>query len=99
MTKSILKSTNSSSIRRRLSTGSTDSENGNIGVCWDDITIHEFPSILGDNPAVTNGAPLTLSWESVNTYKVDVNVYEYMRSQNHRRSRKQLVMKCGERDA
>jgi hypothetical protein len=105
MKKGILKSENRDSnktgVRRRSSSGSTNSSSNedDIGVGFDDVTVYEFPTLLGDNPAVTNGSPLTIDWVYEKQYNMDINLYEFMRSQYPRKTRKQLVMKCGERDA
>lgn len=69
-------------------------------IVWGDITIYEFSNILGDNPAVSNGSPLTIAWEHDTENTFDVNFYEFVRqNSNPRRRKKDLVMKPGERDS
>lgn len=70
------------------------------GVCWGDVTIYEFPNILGDNPAVSNGgSPITIGWKCQSMNTVDVEFYEYVRQSHPRRSRRDLILKSGERDS
>jgi hypothetical protein len=71
---------------------------GPMEVSWGDLVIMEFPNILGDNPGVSEGAPLTIGWkyDSMNTVAIDY--YDFLRQSNPRRRRKELVMKSAERD-
>jgi len=55
-------------------------------VIFDDITVREYPQILGDNPMVTAGPPVTLAWNYQNEYTMDFNLYECSRSVEKRRS-------------
>mmetsp|Transcript_16990 Transcript_16990/g.19444 ORF Transcript_16990/g.19444 Transcript_16990/m.19444 type:complete len:208 (+) Transcript_16990:155-778(+) len=43
------------------------------------IEIREYPIILGDNPSVSQGAPLTIGWEHWNVVKWDFDEYEETR--------------------
>lgn len=52
------------------------------------IEIIEFPIILGDNPAVSSGPPLTIDWEPQQRTQFDLNVFEEYRPK--RRHRKDL---------
>lgn len=67
-------------------------------VCWGKMVIMEFPNMLGDNPGVSEGAPLTIGWKHSSKSAVDIDYYEYMRLTQPRRRRKDLVMKSAERD-
>ena len=48
-------------------------------VCFSTIEIIEFPIILGDNPSVTAGPPLTISWEPQYRIELDLEVFERCR--------------------
>jgi hypothetical protein len=100
MVRSILRNESSSP---RSSDDDSSSENSLLyrkELLWGDITIYEFPNILGDNPAVQNGSPLTIGWEYESKNVMDINLYEFIRQQsNPRRRKKDLVMKAGDRDS
>lgn len=57
-------------------------------VCFDDVHIREHAFILGDNPAVSKGAPLTIDWESHREDVVDIDVFEHCRAPVRRHRRK-----------
>jgi hypothetical protein len=79
---------------------SIDSTSMRKQLAWGDITIYEFSSILGDNPAVSNGSPLQISWNYDMKHTLDVDFYEFLRQNNNpRRRKKELIMKAGERDS
>jgi hypothetical protein len=67
-------------------------------ICWGDIVIFEFANILGDNPAVSEGAPLTIAWNHDSESVVAIEYYEYLRQSRPRRKRKELVVSSGARD-
>jgi len=52
------------------------------------IEVYEFPCLLGDNPSVSAGAPLTLGWTHTSKAKMDVRLFEQRRKP--RRSGKDL---------
>eukprot|EP00527_Entomoneis_sp_CCMP2396_P009918 CAMPEP_0198138704 /NCGR_PEP_ID=MMETSP1443-20131203/2102_1 /TAXON_ID=186043 /ORGANISM="Entomoneis sp., Strain CCMP2396" /LENGTH=154 /DNA_ID=CAMNT_0043800601 /DNA_START=43 /DNA_END=507 /DNA_ORIENTATION=- len=66
-------------------------------VCWGSIVLYEFPSILGDNPSVSSGAPLTIGWKHSKTEQIGIDYYEYLRRSNPRRTRRQLIQDAGAR--
>lgn len=66
-------------------------------VYFDEICIREYPQVLGDNPAVSEGVPLSLDWEYQNQYKINVEMYEYTRAPVRRRSRKKLMTSSNKR--
>jgi hypothetical protein len=68
------------------------------GVCWGEIVILEFPNILGDNPGVSDGVPITIGWKHNSKNTVDIDYYEFLRQSHPRRKRKELAMKSAERD-
>ena len=49
-------------------------------VSFSTIEIHSHEAALGDNPAVTNGPPLTISWKSFEDQTVSLEDYESHRS-------------------
>lgn len=59
-------------------------------VRFGDLTIAEYPIILGDNPSCT-GAPITIGWQPMETYTRNLELYEYTRMQR-RYGRKKLVI-------
>ena len=89
MTKSILKD---SSNATASSYSSARKE-----VAWGELTTWEFPNILGDNPSVTEGVPLSIGWKPLRQEKVGIDYYEYLRRSNTRRTRKELVQDSGVR--
>eukprot|EP00539_Tryblionella_compressa_P019872 CAMPEP_0178857760 /NCGR_PEP_ID=MMETSP0747-20121128/304_1 /TAXON_ID=913974 /ORGANISM="Nitzschia punctata, Strain CCMP561" /LENGTH=815 /DNA_ID=CAMNT_0020524013 /DNA_START=244 /DNA_END=2691 /DNA_ORIENTATION=+ len=54
------------------------------------LVITEFPVILGDNPAVTSGAPVTIDWVPQGEKSYSVNAYEQCKPARRRR-RKLLI--------
>lgn len=67
-------------------------------VYWGDLTVYEFPNLLGDNPAVSEGVPLTIGWEHEEMNVVAIDYYEYMRQSRPRRRRKDMIISSGARD-
>jgi hypothetical protein len=59
-------------------------------VSFDSIEVREHAIILGDNPSVTSGPPLTIAWESHASYCVSVEEYEKARPT--RRSKEQMLI-------
>lgn len=49
------------------------------------VTIMEFPMILGENPAVSGGAPVEIGWEPMQVLTQQVEVYDFLRETNRRR--------------
>jgi hypothetical protein len=68
----------------------------NSKVKFDQVFIHEFAIILGDNPAVSKGAPVTIGWKPVAHDVMDVDIYEYLR-EPERRHRKRIVLSAQRR--
>jgi hypothetical protein len=87
--KSCLKTDGSSSL-----SASTHSPS----VCFGDLTIYEFKNVLGDNPAVSEGAPLTIGWKHETMNVIALDYYEFLRNQRPRRRRKDLVIPSTSRD-
>jgi len=66
-------------------------------VIFDEVTVREYPQILGDNPAVTIGAPVSIGWKYQNEYTTKVNFFEYTRSHIRRTSKRKLVISSKKR--
>ena len=70
-----------------------------VEVCWGDLVIYEFPNILGDNPATSDGgAPLAIDWKHEHKNTLAVDYYEFLRQTHPRRKRKELLISGGARD-
>jgi hypothetical protein len=54
-------------------------------VWFNRIQINEHCYELGDNPSVSDGAPLTISWKSQNRMVFEVEYYEIYRPSSERR--------------
>jgi hypothetical protein len=67
-------------------------------VCWGDLTVYEFPNLLGDNPAVSEGAPLTIGWMHDSVDVVAIEYHEYLRQRRPRRRRKDMLVSSAARD-
>jgi len=84
-----------SALRRSSTTASLSGDDDSYAmrkVFFDEIEIREYPQILGDNPAVTDGVPLGLDWDYSNHYKVNLEMYEFTRASVRRKSRKKLMI-------
>lgn len=66
-------------------------------VAWGELTTLEFKNILGDNPSVSEGVPLSIGWKPVRKEQVSIEYHEYLRRSNTRRSRQELVQDSGVR--
>lgn len=94
--RSIIKGGSSS---REMTESKTDSESEDFGikkVYFDQIYIREYPIILGDNPAVSEGAPVTIGWDCMDEYEVNLSMYEYTKGPM-RRTRKKLMLSSKKR--
>ncbi len=65
-------------------------------VSFGNLTIHEHALELGDNPACSSGAPLTIGWKAQSSSTRNLDLYEYMRGER-RHGRKQLVIPVQDR--
>jgi hypothetical protein len=59
-------------------------------VSFSELTIAEYPMILGDHPSCSVGPPLQLDWNPQTITTRNLELYEYCRSE--RRQRKQLAI-------
>lgn len=69
----------------------------NKAVSFGDVTILEFPVVLGSNPAVSAGCPIELGWERLTEEIQQMEFFEYMREGQRRSDRKRLVIPVPER--
>lgn len=65
-------------------------------VTFGDLTVYEHPLEMGDNPAVSSGAPLMIGWKAQSTSTRNLDLYEYMHPQR-RHGRKQLAIPVQDR--
>ncbi len=59
-------------------------------VWFDSVSINYHKMILGDNPAVSDGAPVTIGWDAHDFEIVDVDCFEATRPKNKRQSSMKL---------
>jgi len=59
-------------------------------VTFGDLTIREYPIIMGDNPAA-NGCPITIGWKKMSESTRNLELYEYTR-QDRRYGKKKLAI-------
>jgi len=52
---------------------------GNLSVSFTDVEVRSYPIILGDNPAVSAGPPLTIDWDPSHLAVCSVDDYEKTR--------------------
>ena len=64
-------------------------------VWFDIVEVIEFPIELGDNPAVSEGAPLTVGWKYQKRKSYEIDYYEVYR--DDRRERKDLALTMEQR--
>jgi hypothetical protein len=67
-------------------------------VRWGEMIVFEFPNMIGDNPAVSGGVPLTIAWNHVTVNSLTVEYNEFLRLKQPRRKRKDLVLTSAQRD-
>lgn len=72
-----------------------------VSSCFLPLTVLRFPgkqNVLGDNPAVSSGAPIAIDWKHDKKEVVGVDHHEYLRRSQPRRTRKGMIMSGAERD-
>lgn len=62
------------------------------------VEFHLHEILLGDNPAVSNGPPLTLSWKAVESYKLHLDKYEASKALPSRDRHQMILPKCVRED-
>ena len=63
----------------------------------DNITIIEFPMVIGDNPSVKSGAPVQIGWVPQSTITRNLDMYEHFREESRRCNRIDLKMESQQR--
>ena len=66
-------------------------------VSWDCVAIYDHAMILGDNPSVSWGVPVTIGWTPHHRVILPIDDYEEGRLQL-RRERNELVLQCALRE-
>jgi hypothetical protein len=69
-------------------------------VSFGDVQVREFPMILGDNPACSSGAPVSIDWDHVDEFTLTVNDAKSARSGRSKKTisvtkRAQMLMGSG----
>lgn len=62
-----------------------------------DVTILQFPIVLGNNPAVSSGCPIELGWDRLKKETQDFELFEYMRQSERKSDRRRLVIPVSDR--
>ena len=91
-------------IRRRLrmSSSTTGLENS-LSVSFNTVKVREYPIILGDNPSVSEGPPLSIDWHYEDVDEFEVEEYESTRPPRRVTNemnipagiRSKILMRCG----
>lgn len=68
-----------------------------MSVHFEQITIREYPIMLGDNPGGTTGPPLTIDWQHDPSTEVTVGVDEYEETRPARRLYLEMAIPASER--
>lgn len=67
-------------------------------VCWGRVAVHEHGMEMGDNPSVTDGAPVMICWQAHTTRSLTIDLYETLRpSENRRQKETDLRLGVAER--
>jgi hypothetical protein len=66
-------------------------------VWFDRIEVYEHSYELGDNPTVSDGAPLTIAWKAQKASEFNLSYYEIYRPSALRKSRHSLRLSVTDR--
>lgn len=66
-------------------------------VIFGNITIYELPMRIGDNPAVSSGAPIRLGGKPVSVWTTDLDSYEAVQVGRRRKKRDELIISARSR--
>jgi len=72
--------------------------NGALSVSFQNLTMREYPIILGDNPAGTVGPPLSIDWDYIEP-EMTISIDEYEKYRPPRRNGSSMLMPLGTRVA
>lgn len=61
-----------------------NSEPGQLTVTFDKVMIRDYPITIGDNPTVSDGAPLTIGWDYFAEEEIIIDKYEEEREGDRR---------------
>ena len=61
-------------------------------VTFHEIQIYEFPVIIGDNPAISCGPPLSIGWYCYSTKTMKLDIYESTRRARRKTTKADLVI-------
>ena len=75
----------------------------NSNVSFNKVSFREYPMVLGDNPSVSEGPPLTIGWDTQDEYEHNLDEYEEGRGERRetfqmvipRKGREQLLKTAG----
>lgn len=64
--------------------GSSSKSTSQRSVSFASVDIREHPYVLGDNPSVSSGVPLTIDWQSSHSETVPLDIFEDLRKNDRR---------------
>jgi hypothetical protein len=67
------------SLKINIQTTARKTSRGELSVSFSDVEVRSHEMILGDNPAVSKGPPLTIDWDAFETTMCSVDNYEDVR--------------------
>ena len=77
---------------KKMTSPTTDEDAGrdasSTSLRFGTVTIREYPMVVGDNPSVTKGVPVTIAWEHLSEVSIDCIKYETVRIKNSEKGRK-----------
>jgi hypothetical protein len=89
---SILKHTSHYGHKKKKETDNKKKKKREKKIRFSTIEMHCHPIELGDNPSVTDGAPLTIGWQAFETITIPVDEYEKSNPSRNRRPEHELVL-------
>jgi hypothetical protein len=63
-----------------------ESEKSHKSVRWSTIDFHSHEMLLGDNPSIRSGPPLTISWKAHAHHQISIDDYENFKPERRRKS-------------
>ena len=85
------------SLKTNLQTTARKTSRGELSVSFSDVEVRSHEMILGDNPAVTSGAPVTIDWIPQGEASYKISVYEREVIRVTRRKRRKLLITVSNR--
>jgi len=70
------KSCAQSSLESETSSADSSSSSSAKSVAFADVTVNSHSIVLGDNPSVSCGPPITISWDAFESERFDLDEYE-----------------------